>query len=154
MEPKWSWNPLPVNPTWELFPTCVLLCISAANSIQEAVCRKTTVNNNTVIIQVHPPISPPLLGSHSISLVSSPGSQTSPLFVESEPFNKMLIPVAKFHMRERCWEKHILTFHFYRPNITLTFKLTKLKLQHIWTHWKYGYCDKQMCVFLWFLRIC
>ena len=87
------------------------------------------MSNDTVIIQGDPPISP-LLGSHSISLVFPPGSQTSPVFAESESFNKMSIPVAKFHMRERCWENHILTLHFYRPNIALTFKLTKLKFQH------------------------
>ena len=64
------------------------------------------MSNSAVIIQVDPPISPPPLGSHSITLVFPPGSQTSPGLVELEPFNKMLIPVAKFPMREMLRESH------------------------------------------------
>ena len=40
------------------------------------------MSNDTVIIQVDPPISPPPLGSQSISLVFPPGSQTFPVLGE------------------------------------------------------------------------
>lgn len=40
------------------------------------------MSNNTVIIQVDPPISPPPLGSQNISLVFPPGSQTFPVLGE------------------------------------------------------------------------
>ena len=50
-------------------------------------------------------------------------------FAESEPFNKTLIMVGKFHLKEKCWENHLSTLHFYRPSFSLTFKLTNLKFQ-------------------------
>ena len=50
-------------------------------------------------------------------------------FAESEPFNKPLIMVGKFHLKEKCGEKHLSTLHFYRPSFALTFKLTNLKIQ-------------------------
>ena len=50
-------------------------------------------------------------------------------FAESEPFNKPLIMVGKFHLKEKCGENHLSTLHFYRPSFALTFKLTNRKIQ-------------------------
>ena len=96
------------------------------NALHNPFCRNTTKSNNLVIIQVDP-------------LISRRKVPRPPLcFVESETFNKTLITVVKFLMRERCCENHLSTLHFYRPNIAPTFKLTNLKFQHLWTHLKYG----------------
>ena len=133
----WSRNHLPLNPTWELFPTWVIFHITAANTLQEAVCRKTTMSNNTVIIQSDPTMSPLPLGSHSISLVFPAASQTSPVICGVRALQQVLITVAKFHMREMQRESPFnLTLH--RPNIALTFKIVKLKFQPLWTHLKNG----------------
>ena len=46
--------------------------------LQVPFCKKTAMSSNAVIIQADPSISPPPLGSHSISLIFPLGSQASP----------------------------------------------------------------------------
>ena len=121
----WSGNPLPLNPTWELSLTQVLFHITAANALQEAVCRKITISNNTVITQVDPPISPPL-SSHSTSPVFPPGSQTSPVLCGVRALQQGGDHSFKLYMKDRCGENQCSILHFYRPNRALTFKLMKL----------------------------
>ena len=55
-------------------------------------------------------------------------------FAESEHFNKTLIMAGKFHLKEKCWENHLSTLHFYRPSFALNFKLTNLKFQLFFFH--------------------
>lgn len=105
------------------------------NALHNPFCRNTTKSNNLVIIQVDP-------------LISRRKVPRPPLcFVESETFNKTLITVVKFLMRERCCENHLSTLHFYRPNIALTFKLMKLNSNTYGHTLNMASVIKQLCGF-------
>ena len=113
---EWSRNPLPLNPTWELLLTCIIFCITAAKALQEAVCRKTTMNNNTVIIQVDPPISPSPLCSHSIFLVFPPGSQTYPVLCGVRAFQQDGDHHCNISHEREMLRESPFNLIFYRPN--------------------------------------